>query len=116
MSVPTVLLVLLAGAAGATLRAVVVAARPRSGTTLVNLVGTLLLAVTVALAGSGRLGPEAAAVLGPGLAGALTTFSGWVARVDAGLRDAPVGTFLGEVLLPLLGGVGLTVLAFVVLA
>jgi fluoride ion exporter CrcB/FEX len=112
----TVLLVLAAGAVGSVLRAVAVDVLPRHGTTAVNLAGTLLLAATVALAADGRLGPGTAAVLGLGLSGSLTTFSGWVARIDAGLARAPVATLVIDVLVPLLAGVGLTVVAFVLLA
>jgi fluoride ion exporter CrcB/FEX len=116
VTAPTVLLVLAAGALGAVVRAVVVAALPRAGTTAVNLVGTVLLAATVALAGDGRLGPGAAAVLGLGLSGSLTTFSGWIERVDDGLARARARTLVTAVLAPLLGGVGLTVAVFVLLA
>lgn len=115
MSGTTLLLVLAAGAVGAVARGAVVAALPRAGTGVVNVVGTLLLAATAALAGAGAVGPGAAAVLGLGFAGSLTTFSGWVARVDAGLRAAPVRTTVRDVLLPLLAGVAATVAAFVAL-
>lgn len=115
MSITTLLLVLAAGAVGAVVRDAVVSALPRAGTGLVNVGGTLLLAVTVALAGTGVVGPGTAAVLGLGFAGSLTTFSGWVARVDAGLRAAPVRTMVRDVLLPLLAGVAVTVAAFVAL-
>jgi len=111
----TVALVLLAGALGAVLRAVTVAALPRAGTTVVNLAGTLLLAATVALLGAGRLGPDTAAVLGLGLSGALTTFSGWVERIDAGIGAERRRTVATLVVLPLLAGVALTVAAFVLL-
>ena len=116
MSAPVVALVLVAGALGAVVRAAVVAALPRTGTGLVNVVGTLVLAGCWALVGADRLAPEVAAVAGLGFAGALTTFSGWVARVADGLTAAPVRTVVGEVLLPLGLGVALTVAAFVALA
>lgn len=114
MTAVVVGLTLAAGALGAVLRAAVVAALPRGGTTAVNVAGTSVLAVSVALAGAGRIAPGIAAVLGLGLAGSLTTFSGWVARVDAGLAVAPARTVLLEVLLPLAAGVVATVVAFVV--
>lgn len=115
MSAAAVTLTLLAGALGAVVRAAVVAALPRTGTGLVNVVGTLVLAACWALTGAGRLAPGVAAVVGLGFAGALTTFSGWVARVDDGLAEAPVRTLAGEVLLPLAVGVVVTVAAFVAL-
>lgn len=116
MTAGTVLLVVVAGAAGAVLRAVVVAALPRSGITAVNLAGTLLLAAVVALVGADRLGSGPAAVLGLGLSGSLTTFSGWVERVDAGAVASRRRTAVRDVAQPLLGGVLLTVGAFVLLA
>lgn len=113
MTAATVGLVLAAGAAGAVLRGRVVAALPRSGTLVVNLSGTAVLAVTAAAAGAGRLGPELAAVLGLGFAGALTTFSGWMAEISAGTAAAPVRTALRDVVTPLLAGVAIVVAAFV---
>lgn len=116
MSAATVLLVLAAGALGAVVRSVVVAALPGVGTTVVNLAGTLLLAATAALFGAGRLAPATAAVLGLGLSGSLTTFSGWVERIDAGAAVDRPRTAVTLVLVPLLAGVGLTVAAFVLLS
>lgn len=116
MTAVVVGLTLVAGALGAVLRAAVVAALPRAGTAVVNVAGTVVLAVPAALVGAGRLAPGVAAVLGLGFAGSLTTFSGWVARVDAGLAVAPGRTVLVEVLLPLAAGVAVTVAAFVVWA
>jgi fluoride ion exporter CrcB/FEX len=108
-----VVLALLAGALGAVLRAATVAALPRIGTALVNVAGTVVLAVCVALAGAGRLDAAVAAVAGLGFAGSLTTFSGWVARVDEGLASEPARTVAVEVLLPLALGVAVTVATFV---
>ena len=116
MSAAAVLAVLAAGAGGAVLRAVVVGVLPRTGTAVVNVVGTAVLAVVVALAGTGRLGPTAAAVWGLGLAGSLTTFSGWVVRVADGWRTAPGRTLVLEVAAPVLTGVAITVLALVALS
>jgi len=116
VSAATVLAVLAAGAGGAALRAGVVGVLPRTGTAVVNVVGTAVLAVVVALAGTGRLGPTAAAVWGLGLAGSLTTFSGWVVRVADGWRTAPGRTLVLEVAAPVLTGVAITVLALVALS
>jgi fluoride ion exporter CrcB/FEX len=116
MTAVVVLLALSAGALGSVVRAVVVAALPRAGTGLVNVAGTLVLAVCWALVSAGRLDPGAGAVAGLGFAGALTTFSGWVARVDDGLGPAPVRTLTREVVLPLAAGTALTVAAFIALS
>lgn len=116
MTGAVVALALVAGALGSVVRAVVVAALPRAGTGFVNVVGTLVLAICWALVGADRLSPDVAAVAGLGFAGALTTFSGWVARVDAGLGPAPVRTLAWEVVLPLAAGTALTVAAFVALS
>lgn len=88
---------LVAGAAGAVARALVVAAASRRagrasarswGTAAVNLVGTALLAGLALGARRELVGPIAPLVVGVGFAGALTTFSGWV--VDA-VRFAQAG-------------------------
>ncbi len=62
------------------------------------------------------LSDATAVVLGVGLSGSLTTFSGWIAVVADGLARRPLRTVLLDVLLPLLGAVGLTVLVFAVVA
>ena len=101
-----------AGAVGAVVRAAVVARAPRAGTAAVNVTGTLLLAGVLAAVDRGLLGGAAALVLGVGLSGSLTTFSGWVALVDDGLRARPARTVAVDVVLPLLVAVGVTVLVF----
>lgn len=115
MSTVALAAVVAAGAGGAVLRAVTVAALPRAGTAAVNLVGTALLAGVVALDGGSLLGPVPAAMLGLGFAGSLTTFSGWVERIADGVGSAPDGTVASEVVVPLLGGVGLVIATFVLL-
>ena len=92
----TVLATLLAGAAGAVIRALVVSRLALHGTHLVNLAGTLLLALVVATHARGSIGASSAVILGVGLSGSLTTFSGWVGGVDAALRppDGTGGTVL----------------------
>ena len=84
MSAPTVVWILLAGAAGAVLRHVWAQwwirrrpARPRDGIAVVNALGSFALGVVVTV-----LPDEAPRlILGTGLLGGLTTFSTWL--VDA---------------------------------
>ena len=115
-TVLAVLATLAAGGLGAVLRALVVMRVPRAGTTLANLAGTLLLALVLVAYDAGRIGGAGALVLGVGLSGSLTTFSGWVARLVDGLGERPLRTLAIELLLPLLVAVGLVVLAFAVVA
>ncbi len=62
-------------------------------TLLVNVVGSLLLGLVVGLAASGRLGSSVwAAMLGPGLCGALTTFSTFAVETVALARAGHHGT------------------------
>ena len=110
----TVLATLAAGALGAVVRAGVVARAPRAGTAAVNLAGTALLALVVLAHGRGTLDAAVAVVLGVGLSGSLTTFSGWMALLADGFADRPVGTLVVDLLLPTLTAVGLTVLVFAV--
>lgn len=107
-----VLATLAAGAVGAVVRAAMVARAPRAGTAAANLAGTLLLAGVLATVNRGVLGGAAALVLGVGLSGSLTTFSGWIALVDYGVRARPARTVAVDLLLPLLVAVGLVVLVF----
>jgi fluoride ion exporter CrcB/FEX len=115
-TVLTVLVTLLAGGLGAVVRAAAVERAPRAGTALVNVAGTLLLALVLLARGRGTLGDAAAVVLGVGLSGSLTTFSGWMAVVADGLGLRPVRTVLLDLLLPLLTAVALTVMVFAILA
>ena len=110
----TVVATLAAGALGAVLRAALVARAPRAGTTAVNLAGTALLAAVVLAHGRGMLDVGAAVVLGVGLSGSLTTFSGWMAVLAEGFADRPLRTLVVDLLLPTLTAVGLTVLVFAV--
>ena len=107
---------LAAGGLGAVLRALVVQRSPRAGTTVANLAGTLILAIVIVAYDAGALGGPLALVLGVGLSGSLTTFSGWVALLADGLAEQPWRTVVVDLLVPLLVAVGLTVLAFAVLA
>jgi len=109
-----VLATLAAGALGAVLRASAVARAPRAGTTFANLAGTLLLALVLVAHDAGRIGDGAASVLGVGLSGASTTFSGWVAILADGLAERPLRTLTFDLALPMLTAVGLVVLAFAV--
>lgn len=108
----TVLGTLVAGSVGAVVRATLVARAPRAGTTAVNLAGTLLLAGVLAAVDRELLDGLAALVLGVGLSGSLTTFSGWVALLDEGLHERPGRTVLVDLLLPLSAAIGLVVLVF----
>jgi fluoride ion exporter CrcB/FEX len=115
-TVLTVLVTLLAGGLGAVVRAAAVERAPRAGTALVNVAGTLLLALVLLARARGMLGDAGAVVLGVGLSGSLTTFSGWMAVVADGLTLRPLRTVLLDLLLPLLTAVALTVMVFAVLA
>ncbi len=108
-------LTLLAGAAGAVVRALVTAALPRRGTDVVNLAGTLLLALVLVLQGRGAVSTETAFVVSVGFSASLTTFSAWIGLVAGGLEQRPLGTLARGVLLPLAAAVGITVLVFATL-
>jgi len=110
----TVLATLVAGGAGAVVRAAIVARAPRAGTAMVNVAGTALLALVLVGQGRGTIGTATAVVLGIGFSGSLTTFSGWIALLVDGLRSRPWSTLLVDLLLPLLAAVALTVVAFAV--
>lgn len=120
----TLLGILVAGGAGAVIRGALVARRQVEGTHAANLVGTLLLAVTLVARDRGVVADAVAAIVGIGFCGALTTFSGWMAVLDGTfvgtLRERPIRTalraLLRDVLAPLAVGVLLTVLVFAVLA
>jgi len=117
MSVPVIAVLIatvVAGALGALVRAAVVARAARAGTHAVNLVGTVLLAGVTVTATRGCIEPWAVLVVGIGFAGALTTFSGWIAVIAA--RTSAVGrtrAVLVDAVLPTLVAVGLTVAVFV---
>jgi len=107
---------LAAGAAGAVLRFAMTARSARIGTALANVTGTSLLALVLVAHGSGTIDTGPAVVLGVGLSGSLTTFSGWMAVLSEGLRVRPRATLLLDLLLPLVAAVAVTVAAFVLLA
>jgi fluoride ion exporter CrcB/FEX len=108
----TVLATLVAGGAGAVIRASAVARSVRAGTAVVNVIGTGLLAALLVAHGRGAIGTATAVVLGVGFSGSLTTFSGWIALLVDGLRERPWRTLLIDLLLPVLASVALTVIAF----
>jgi fluoride ion exporter CrcB/FEX len=114
--VVTLAATLVAGALGAVVRALVVARLPRHGTTLVNLAGTLLLALVLVLEGRGSVTAAVAFVVGVGFSASLTTFSGWVALLADRSAVRPLATLVVDLLLPLASAVGLTVLVFATLA
>jgi fluoride ion exporter CrcB/FEX len=106
----------LAGGLGAVLRAVAIARAPRSGVAIVNVAGTALLALVLVAYGRELLGSGLAVILGVGLSGSLTTFSGWMAVLVDGFEQRPRITLLVDLLLPLVTAVGITVIAFATLA
>jgi len=110
----TVLATLVAGGAGAVVRAAVVARAPRAGTAAVNVAGTALLALVLVADRRGAIGTATAIVLGIGFSGSLTTFSGWMAVLVEGLRTRPLRTLVLDLALPVLVAVALTVTAFAV--
>lgn len=103
---------LAAGAGGAVLRAAAVSRSPGIGTDVVNVLGTGLLAVVSVLLGAGRVGVGTAAVLGLGLCGSLTTFSGWIAELDG---TASAARRALRVVVPLGAAVALTIVANVLI-
>jgi fluoride ion exporter CrcB/FEX len=106
---------LVAGAFGAVVRAVLVARRPRAGTAAVNIVGSVGLALTLVAYGRGTVSLGVAVVLGVGLSGSLTTFSGWMAVLADGFARRPLRTVIVDLLLPLALSVALTVAVFATL-
>jgi fluoride ion exporter CrcB/FEX len=112
----TVVATLGAGALGAVVRTALVTRAPRAGTTVANLAGTLLLALVLVAHGRAAIGDATAVALGVGLSGSLTTFSGWMVVLADGFARRPATTAIVDLLLPLLGAVGLTVLVFAVVA
>jgi fluoride ion exporter CrcB/FEX len=106
---------LVAGALGAVVRAVLVARTPRAGTAAVNIIGSVGLALTLVAYGRGTIGVAAAVVLGVGLSGSLTTFSGWMAVLADGFTRRPARTVIVDLLLPLALSVALTVAVFATL-
>jgi fluoride ion exporter CrcB/FEX len=111
-----ILATLLAGGVGAVLRAAAIARAPRAGVAIVNVAGTALLALVLVAYGRGLLGTGLAVVLGVGLSGSLTTFSGWMAVLVDGFDQRPRVTLLVDLVLPLVTAVGITVIAFAALA
>ena len=104
-----------AGALGAVIRAGLVLRTPRAGTAAVNIVGSVGLALTLVAYGRGTIGVAAAVVLGVGLSGSLTTFSGWMAVLADGFARRPARTVIVDLLLPLALSVALTVAVFATL-
>jgi fluoride ion exporter CrcB/FEX len=107
---------MLAGGVGAVLRAGAIARAPRAGVGVVNVTGTALLALVLVAFRQDLIGTGAAVVLGVGLSGSLTTFSGWMAVLVDGFERRPLATLLLDLLVPLVTAVAITVLAFAVLA
>lgn len=102
-----------AGALGAVVRALVLARVPRAGLHLVNVLGTLALALSGTAASQAVLAPWATAAIGIGFAGALTTFSGWMALVaERAVEDGWVRAIAFDVALPVVAAVALTVAVF----
>jgi fluoride ion exporter CrcB/FEX len=97
------------------LRALAIARAPRAGVAIVNVAGTALLALVLVAYGRDLLGTGLAVVLGVGLSGSLTTFSGWMAVLVDGFEQRPRVTLLVDLVLPLVTAVGITVIAFAAL-
>jgi len=104
-----------AGALGAVVRAALVARAPRAGTAIVNVFGSVGLALILIAYGRGTFSVAVAVVLGVGLSGSLTTFSGWMAVLADGFARRPVVTLLVDLLLPIAASVALTVAVFATL-
>jgi fluoride exporter len=82
------------GALGALIRAEVTAWATRrwpagraTGTAIVNLAGTVVLATLVGLEGDGRVAREVTLVIGVGFGGSLTTFSTWIVEAVRAVLD-----------------------------
>ena len=97
----TVVALLLAGAVGAWLRYELsgwVQSRTGSalplGTGLVNIIGTLLLAVLIALHQTGAVSSQVVFVLGVGFSGAFTTFSTWMVETTQVLETGGSRRFI----------------------
>jgi len=117
MSTPLVVgLTLLGGGAGAVLRAMAVSRAPRLGTAAVNVVGTALLALVLVAVGRGLITTGVAVILGVGVSGSLTTFSGWMAVLADGFAQRPWRTLVLDLLLPLLLAVALMIVVLAALA
>ena len=112
------LFVALAAGAGAVLRLLVDvavsrrAARLPHGTLAVNVSGSLVLGLAVALAARGRLGEDALVVVGTGLTGGFTTLSTWAVQtrllLDDGARTAALlNVLLTALLCPVAAAAGL---------
>jgi fluoride exporter len=106
---------LAAGAFGAVARSLTIARAPRRGVDVVNIVGTLLLAVTVALHGREMIDDGVVVIVGLGFCGAFTTFSGWMAALVVAGERRPILGPLRRASGPLGLGVGVTVVTFVLL-
>jgi len=111
----TVMGVMLAGAIGAVIRGWLVDRSPVGGTHTVNLAGTLLLALMLVARDRGFVTDVTAVIVGVGLCGSLTTFSGWMALLDTTRRATPLRALLRDAVAPLVTGVLLTVLVFATL-
>lgn len=73
-------------------------------TVLVNIVGSLILGVLVALSASHQLSAPWRTILGTGFVGALTTFSTFTLESDLLWRQQGASLALGYIALNLLGG------------
>jgi fluoride ion exporter CrcB/FEX len=115
MSALVVVATVVAGGLAAVVRAAVVRLAPRLGTALVNIIGTLVLALVLVAHGRGVLGVGTVVVVGVGLSGSLTTFSGWMAVLADGFAEDRLGTLLLDVIVPLVAAVAITVGVFATL-
>lgn len=111
-----VLATLAAGGVGTVMRFAAVRHNPIIGVHVVNIAGTVLLAVIVALLNAGRIDWPIAVVFGVGFSGALTTFSTWIGLIDERIGANPVRTVLRDVAAPVVIAVAFTVLVFVLVS
>ncbi|MEX2533344.1 MAG: CrcB family protein [Nitriliruptoraceae bacterium] len=114
-SMLVVLFTLTAGSVATVLRFLLVRTAPVAGVHGVNMAGTVLLAVVVALFNRGVLDWQIAVIVGVGFCGALTTFSTWIALIDERRTTRPWRTVVVDVLAPSFAAVLLTVMTFIAL-
>lgn len=111
-----VLATLAAGGVGTVIRFIVVSRAPIKGVHGVNVAGTVVLALMVALFNTGRIDWPIAVVFGVGFSGALTTFSTWIGLIDERIGANPVRTVLRDVAAPVVIAVAFTVFVFVLVS
>ncbi len=113
MSLAAFATVLLAGAAGGVARAWAswavarVVARPRAGTTVVNLVGAFLAGIVAGSVAGDRVAFGVATVAAVGFLGAFTTFSTWMLELHGRWREGARAAVALEAIATLAAGAAL---------